>query len=250
MAYDGTLSVQLYSVRNDLGPADLDNTLRRLKGFGFTHVEPYDILGYTDRLVAAVQANGLKTGTAHANVIDLDRKALIAAAKRLGIDTLIMPWIDEETIADRAGVDRLIAGMNEAAKELSAAGIRTAYHNHQFEFALKVDGKSVYEWLVEKLDPSILLELDTFWASVGGGDVFELIPRLRNRIRWLHVKNEPPDEEDLPLLGPDITGKLGQVLDLGKDFVERPVVEIVVHEGDVFPLIERNAKFFLNEVRK
>lgn len=250
MTYDGSLGVQLYSVRNDLGPADLGTTLQRLKGFGFTHVEPYDILGYTDRLFAAVEANGLKTGTAHANVIELDRQALIAAAKRLGIDTLIMPWVDEETIADRAGVMALIAGVNTAAKELADAGLRTAYHNHQFEFALKVDGKSVYEWLVELLDPSILLELDTFWASVGGGDVFELIPRLSDRIRWLHVKNEPPDAEDLPLLGPDITGKLDQVLALGQDFVERPVVEIVVDEGDVFPILERNAKFFLSEVRK
>ena len=95
MAYDGTLGIQLYSVRDNLGPDELGNTLSRLKGFGFTHVEPYDILGYTDRLAAAVEANGLKTGTAHANIVALDRKSLIQAAKRLGIDTLIMPWVDE-----------------------------------------------------------------------------------------------------------------------------------------------------------
>ena len=28
-----------------------------------------------------------------------------------------------------------------------------------------------------------------------------------------------------------------------------PVVEVVVHEGDIFPVLERNAAFFLRQVR-
>jgi hypothetical protein len=63
-------------------------------------------------------------------------------------------------------------------------------------------------------------------------------------VRFLHVKNEPPDPEDLPLLGVDITGRMDEVVEISRSFVELPVVEIVVDEGDVFPVLERNAAYF------
>lgn len=248
MTYDGTLSVQLYSVRDDLAPEVLESTLARLAGFGFTHVEPYDLFGHTDALAAALAATGLKAETAHVNVTQFDRDRIIAVAKRLGVTTVIMPWIEPESIADRAGVEALAAALNEFSRFAKPHGIRLGYHNHDFEFSQHVDGVPAWELLVTLLDDDVILELDTFWASVGGADVFELLPRLGDRIRFLHVKNEPPDEEDLPLLGVDITGRMDEVLALASGFVERPVVEIVVDDGDVFPVLERNAAFFLELV--
>ena len=45
-----SLGIQLYSVRDDIGPDALGGTLHRLAGYGFTHVEPYDILSDTEGL--------------------------------------------------------------------------------------------------------------------------------------------------------------------------------------------------------
>lgn len=249
MTYDATLSVQLYSVRDDLAPAALEVTLTRLRDMGFTHVEPYDILGYTDALADAIATTGLRTDTAHSNVVALDIDEIIAAAKRLGITTIIVPWVAPESIAERSGVEILAARINDASRYAEPHGIRIGYHNHDFEFSQHIDGTSAYELMVELLDPDVILELDTYWASVGGADVFELLPRLRDRVRFLHVKNEPPDAGDPPLLGVDITGRMAEILDLSSDFVERPVVEIVVDDGDVFPVLARNAAFFLDQVR-
>jgi sugar phosphate isomerase/epimerase len=248
MTSDGTLAVQLYSVRDDLGPA-LATTLHRLAGMGFTHAEPYDILGYTEELRAALDSSGLLAETAHAKVTELDFDALIAAAERLGVTTLIVPWVEPESIADRAGVELLAQQINAASRRARSHGIRVGYHNHDFEFSQQVEGRSAYELLVELLDEEVILEVDTYWASVGGADVFELLPRLRNRVRFLHVKNEPPDAGDPPLLGVDIEGRLDEVIAISADFVERPVVEVVVDEGDVFPVLERNAAYFLGLVR-
>ena len=39
-----------------------------------------------------------------------------------------------------------------------------------------------------------------------------------------------------------------EILDLASPFVELPVVEIVVDDGDVFPVLERNARWFLEQV--
>jgi sugar phosphate isomerase/epimerase len=250
MTYDGTLAVQLYSVRDDLGQDVLENTLVRLRGMGFTHVEPYDILGYTDALASALETAGLKTGTAHVNVANFDHDRIIAAAQLLGISTVIMPWVEPDSITDSAGVEALAAQLNQFSRYAAPHGIRLGYHNHDFEFAQRIDGVSVWELLVRQLDPAIVLEVDTYWASVGGADVFELLPRLRDRVRFLHVKNEPPDAGDPPPLGVDITGRMAEILALSSEFVERPVVEIVVDDGDVFPVLERNAAFFLAEVAR
>jgi len=249
LACQQPLGVQLYSVRDDLGPADLGATLGRLAAMGFTHVEPYRILDDTGRLAAAIDAAGLAVTAAHANVVSADQEAFLAAAGRLGLRTLIVPWTEPDGLRDRAGVDALAAAVNGAARRAADRGIRVGYHNHDFEFSQRVDGVPAYQILVDALDDDVILELDTYWASVGGADVFELIPRLAGRIRFLHVKNEPPDDDDPPPLGTDLTGRMGEVVALGRPFVEMPVVEVVVHEGDVFPVLERNAGYFLRQVR-
>ena len=244
------LGVQLYSVRDDLGAAVLGDTLNRLAGMGFTHVEPYDILGYTDALQSAMRDAGLHASTAHANIVDpeLDRNAIVAAAEQLGIDTIVVPWAEPKTFDTRAGVEALAAAINDAAAFAAAHGIRVGYHNHDFEFSHHLNGLPAYDLLVSLLDEAVILEVDTYWASVGGADVFELLPRLGKRVHFLHVKTEPPNPPDRVMLGPDISDRQADVLALASKTVELPIVEAVVHEGDIFPVLERNAAFFLKEV--
>jgi sugar phosphate isomerase/epimerase len=230
------LGVQLYSVRDDIGPDALPATLGRLAALGFTHVEPYDILSDTEGLAAALESSGLRAVTAHAKITELDRDTVLAAATRLGVETVIVPWVRPASIATRDGVVALAAAINEASAAASGHGIRVGYHNHDFEFAQKIDGVAAYELLVDLLDPAVVLELDTYWAAVGGADVTELIPRLGDRVRFLHVKHDDGNPFDIADVLP-LAGSL-----------ELAVVEVVVHEGDVFPLVEANAAYFLGLV--
>jgi sugar phosphate isomerase/epimerase len=243
------LGVQLYSVRDDIGPDDLDATLRRLAAMGFTHVEPYSILADTDAFAAALGASGLAASAAHANVTSADRDAYLATARRLGLSTLIVPWTEPDELRDRQGVLARAAAINEAALRAADQGIRVGYHNHDFEFSQHVDGVPAYEILMDALDDSVVLEVDTHWASVGGADVFELLPRLASRVSFLHVTNEPPDGDDPPALGVSIEGRMDEVIAAGKAIGAMPVVEAVIHEGDIFPVLERNAAYFLAQVR-
>ena len=41
-----------------------------------------------------------------------------------------------------------------------------------------MDGVPAYQILLDALDDSVFLEVDTYWAATGGADVFELLPRL------------------------------------------------------------------------
>ena len=243
------LGVQLYSVRDDIGPGVLGRTLSRLAAMGFTHVEPYRILENVTEFAAALDETGLKATAAHANVVTDERGAYLAAAERLGLSTLIVPWAAPTTLQDRDGIGKLAVAVNSAAREAADHGIRVGYHNHDFEFRQQVDGVPAYEIFVDALDDGVLLELDTHWASVGGADVFELLPRLAGRVRFLHVTNEPPDDDDPPVLGVDITSRMDEIIAAGHGAGAMTVVEVVVHEGDVFPVLERNAAYFTAQLR-
>jgi sugar phosphate isomerase/epimerase len=238
------LGIQLYSVRDDIGPSRLDDTLARLSALGFTHVEPYDILTDPRGLADALRRSGLTAATTHADVVTLDRTAVLDAAALLGIETVIVPWVEPASIADRAGVERLAESINAAADHAAERGIRIGYHNHDFEFARHLDGVPAYELLVDLLDPAVVLELDVYWAGVGGGDVFDLLPRLGDRVRYLHVVRDREPGNERPVLGVDATGRMDEVLALAAGALELPIVEVVAHHGDVFPLVESNAAYF------
>jgi sugar phosphate isomerase/epimerase len=244
MTIGAPLGIQLYSVRDDIAPAQLGGTLARLAAMGFTHAEPYEILSDPPGLAEALRRSGLRVTTAHAAVQQLDETAILDSAETLGIGTVIVPWVDPKSINDRAGVEALAAAVNGVAERAARRGIRIGYHNHDFEFSQRVDGAPVYELLVELFDPAVVLELDVYWASVGGADVFELLPRLGDRVRFLHVVQEREPGNDRPVLGVDITGRVDEILALSAGHVEMPVVEVVAHHSDVFPLVERNAAFF------
>ena len=235
------LGVQLYSVKERLG-SELPATLQRLAELGFSHVEPYDILTDTDRLKAAASAAGLQIASVHAKITELDADRVLDAAAELGAQTVIVPWVSPATFTDLDGIARLADDIGRAADEAAARGMRVGYHNHDFEFSTTVAGRASYDLLVERLDPRVVLELDTFWASVGGADVFELLPRLGGRVRLLHVKSEPYDDRH-PIAGVDVSQRLGEVLEVARPSLELPIVEVVV-DGDVFPVLARNAEFF------
>jgi sugar phosphate isomerase/epimerase len=242
------LGVQLYSVRDDIGPGALAGTLGRLRAMGFTHVEHFRILDATAEFAAALRETGLAATAAHADVTSdpsAAADALFAAAGRLGLDTLIVPWTEPGQLTSRDDVLRRAQAINGAAVRAADHGLTVGYHNHDFEFSQHVDGVPAYQILTDALDPAVVLELDTHWASVGGADVFSLLPALAGRVRYLHLTNEPPDDDDPPTLGVDLTGRMDSVLALGASIGALPVAEIVVHDADVFPVLERNAKYFL-----
>jgi len=58
------------------------------------------------------------------------------------------------------------------------------------------------------------------------------------------VRDREPGN-DRPVLGVDATGRMDEVLALAAPALELPVVEVVAHHSDVWPLVESNARYFL-----
>jgi sugar phosphate isomerase/epimerase len=229
------LGVQLFSVREHLGD-ELGETLSRIAAIGYTHIEPYDILTDPDALARAMADSGLKAAATHASIQGPRRDDIIASAGRLGIGTVIVPWVEPATFDDEPAVEKLAADINAAAAVAADHGIRVGYHNHDFEFA-----SGAYPAFVERLDDRVVLELDCFWSSVGGTDPLVQAPALGERLRYLHVAAGPPEPGKPPLKGGPI--RLPEIIAATKENVELVVVEVVT-ERDVWGVLRENYAYF------
>ncbi|GAB2453806.1 sugar phosphate isomerase/epimerase [Conyzicola lurida] len=184
-------SVQLYTVRDAIA-ADLHAAVARVAEIGFTKVEPYAFVERAPEYEKALAAAGLAAPSGHAATIDSpDPAAIFDAANRLGIGTVIDPFIPSDRWQTADDAARLAERVNELQVEAAAAGLRFGYHNHNWEFSNRVDGRPVYELFLEQLSPDVVLEVDTFWSTVGGADTPAFLRSLGERVQFLHIKDGP-----------------------------------------------------------
>ena len=188
-------ALQLYSVREELATGRMP-VLRRIAAFGYGAVEPYDVRTDPERLRGELDEAGLAVCSVHANVLGEDADALLRGTLTAGGSTVIVPWVPPARFADAEGIAAFADELNEAAARAAGHGLRLGYHNHEFELASLIGGRTGLEVLADALDPAVILEVDTYWAAVGGQDVPELLGRLGDRVRYLHVKDGPVTRED------------------------------------------------------
>lgn len=229
-------SLQLYTVRGPL-EADLAGTIRRVAEIGYTAVEPYNFVATADELAAALSANGLSAPSGHAPLLRADQDEIFTAAKKLGIGTVIDPHVDRSRWTSEADIKETAQALNAAARKGAEYGIRVGYHNHEFELEARIDGRSGLEVLAEHLDPAVVLEVDTYWAAVGGEDAAALLQRLGDRVRFIHIKDGPLTKEDKDQVAVG-AGKM-PVWDViaAAPALEVGVVELDDFSGDIFDAV-------------
>ncbi len=188
-------ALQLYTVREQLN-ADRAGVLAQVAAMGYGAVEPFGILADPDGLRADLDTAGLFACSVHAAPTGEDAEAIVRAARTLGADTVIIPYLPPPRFADADSVQALAGELNELAAWMAGQGLRLGYHNHDFELSSLVGGVPALEVLADHLDDAVLLEVDTYWAAVGGQDVAALLRRLGDRVRYLHVKDGPVVDRD------------------------------------------------------
>ncbi len=185
------IGLQLYTVR-DLMKQDFDGTLAKVAAIGYKEVE---FAGYFDHspkdVRAAVDRHGVTAPSAHIDYKSLGEKfpEVIEAAKVVGHEYLVNPWIEEEIRKQPDGWKHAAETFNRAGEACKKAGIQFAYHNHWFEF-LPVNGKLPYDLLLTECDPNLVkMELDLCWITVGGQDPLKYFDRYPGRFPLVHVKD-------------------------------------------------------------
>ncbi|MGR6913172.1 sugar phosphate isomerase/epimerase family protein [[Actinomadura] parvosata] len=186
------ISVQLYTVRDELA-ADRDAVLRRIAEIGYRAVEPYDPTTDPEGFRRVADDLGLTVSSTHAYALLSQEPAKVFnAIATVGTDKVIIPGgVAEEEFTTRDGLARTADLLNGLAEQAAGHGMRIGYHNHWWEIEPRVDGRHAIEVLADLLAPEVFLEIDTYWAAVGGADVPALLGRLSERIEALHVKDGP-----------------------------------------------------------
>jgi sugar phosphate isomerase/epimerase len=217
--------------------SDLAGTIERVAGIGYTAVEPYNFVATADQLAAALSANGLSAPSGHAPLLREDQDRIFAAAQKLGIGTVIDPHVDRSHWTTEADIAETAAALNTAARKGAEYGIRVGYHNHEFELESQLGGHSGLEVLAEHLDPEVVLEVDTYWAAVGGEDPAALLSRLGERVRFIHIKDGPLTKEDKDQVAVG-SGKM-PIWDVlaAAPALEVAVVELDDFSGDIFDAV-------------
>ena len=193
------IGLQLYTLRDEL-PNDVKSTLEKVAKAGYKTVETY---GFSIKdqfwglspieLKKILDANNLKAPSGHYNLGSFlydgnleEVKAAIEAAQILKNEYLTVPWVDEPF---RNDFHKIAARLNEAGKMCAAAGLKLAYHNHDFEFQ-KQDGITGYEILLKETDRNLVsFELDLYWVVRSGNDPVKLFKENPGRFKLWHVKD-------------------------------------------------------------
>jgi len=190
------IGLQLYTVR-DLMKADMPATLARVAAIGYKEVE---FAGYFDRAPREVRAlldrNSLTSPSTHLDFEALDSwQKSLDDARVIGHQWVTIASIPEEKRRTADAWKAVAARFNRAAAQAKSAGLRFAYHNHDFELKAIGDTRPL-DILLRETDPLLVdIEMDIYWVVFGGGDPLDYIKRFPHRFPMVHVKDSagPPD---------------------------------------------------------
>ena len=191
------LAVMMYTVLEQ-ARVNLEGTLDRLAAIGYQGIETYGLVEHFGpaRVRRAIDAAGLTLTSAHTPFPageSADR--ILDENAELGAPVLIWSMEPEEFTSPPA-ITAGLARVNEAAERAARRGMRVAYHNHSAEFGRHFDGRQAYDLLLDQLDDRVLVELDAYWAQMGGADVAQVLGRLGDRAWSVHIKDGPAVSDD------------------------------------------------------
>ena len=196
------VGLQLYSLREML-PKDVKGTLQKVSLAGYTQVELYgfnikeQFWGLKPAEIKKIlDDNHLKPISGHFNMTpyfksgnQAELKAAITAAKILGLKYVTIPWIDAESRTSAQDYRTLAKRLNYAGQLCKNAGLKLAYHNHDFEF-IKYGNETGMDILLKNTDKKLVnFEMDIYWVIRSDLKPYELFKANPGRFVMWHIKD-------------------------------------------------------------
>jgi sugar phosphate isomerase/epimerase len=207
------MAVQLYSVRQLIGTPELfaknhEYVLGRLAQMGYTGAEAasYEDGKFSglapEEFRKVINAAGLDLMSSHTTHLLSQEEfetgdftaalqwwdECIEAHKKAGIPRLVMSWAPK--LSTRNELKVMAEYLNAIGQKCNEAGIRFGYHNHDHEFH-KVDDTTMMDYIIANTDPQkVFIEMDVYWAVVGGAAPVEYMQRYPGRFEILHIKDK------------------------------------------------------------
>jgi sugar phosphate isomerase/epimerase len=188
--------IQLYTIRSEMAK-DVPGSLKKLADIGYQELEFAGYFGHSpDEIKKMVADLGMTAPSSHMQRYpDLPPgpQAMIDDALTAGHEWLVWAWFPPE---ERTPIEKWKQHadlFNSFGARCAKAGLKFAYHNHNFEFDM-VDGQRPYDVLMANTDPAVVhFELDMYWCEKGGANILETMKKYADRIAMVHVKDMLPN---------------------------------------------------------
>ena len=221
---DEVLGIQLYSIREAMG-LDPVGSLKQMAQIGYKNVEHANYInrkfyGFTALDFKKILNDlGLKMPSGHTvmgkNHWDEAKqeftdawKFTVEDAAALGQKFVISPWLDESMRQTYDGFKRYMDVFNKCGELCKKSGMKFGYHNHDFEFSVKLNDQKLFDLILQNTDPNLVAQqLDIGNMYHAGGRALDILKQYPNRFELLHVKDEiktPDDKFESTILGAGI----------------------------------------------
>lgn len=188
--------IQMYSIR-DLTPKDMKAALKGVADIGYKYVEFAGLFDHPAEQIRewldefGLICSGTHTGT---SPLENDPKAILDYHRTIGTCDYIIPGTG---LRNPEEIGWFVDFCKKTIPMLREEGFRLHYHNHDSEFRVLKDGILPYSYL--ELQTELSLELDTYWLYVAGTDPLAVMERLKDRVRFIHVKDGNNSGHGAPL---------------------------------------------------
>jgi sugar phosphate isomerase/epimerase len=233
----GVVGIQLYSIREDMKKDPLAN-LKKVAEMGYTDVEHANYInrkfyGYTakefrkilDDLGLKMPSGHTVMGKQHWDETTKDFtdawKYTVEDAAICGQKYVISPSLDISMRKDLDQLKHFMDVFNKSGELCQKSGMKFGYHNHDFEFSLKLSSVRVYDIIMQNTDPKLVAQqLDIGNMYGGGGRALDLLAQYPGRFELMHVKDEIKSETEhggweSSILGVGVIGTK-EVIDIGR----------------------------------
>lgn len=192
-------AIQLYTLRDVDRP--FTEVLELVADAGFAGVEfAYRVTDADPSTVReTLVATGLEVAGAHVPIESLedDFDATVDFYDDLGVENVVVPWLDAEHFASRAAVADAADRLAGLAARLADRGKTLHYHNHDHEYT-DLDGETGFEAFLAAT--SVPVELDLGLSLAAGDDPAARLRSLGDRSRLVHLKDFDVDAaESVPV---------------------------------------------------
>ncbi len=187
--------LQLYTLRNEMSK-DPMGTLKQVASFGYKQIESFEgakgifwgmgntgFKNYMDEL-------GMTIVSSHCDINkDFEKKADEAAA--IGMKYLICPFYGAQKSIDEYKKGAEV--FNARGEVCKKAGIRFAYHNHEYTFK-PMDNQMPQDIFMQNTDKDLVdYEMDVYWVVTANQDPIAWINKYPNRWKLFHIKDRKKD---------------------------------------------------------
>lgn len=199
------LGLQLYTIR-DAMKSDPKGSLTKVADMGFVHVEHANYVdrkfyGYTAKEFKKLLSDlSLQMPSGHsvmkADDWDASRKDFtdkwkytVEDAAEVGQRYIMSPWLDESLRTDKDALKRFMDQFNKCGELCKKSNITFGYHNHNFEFTTMMGDGTLYDFILNNTDPSLVAQQFDIGHLGANATPLDILKKYPGRFELMHVKD-------------------------------------------------------------